>query len=286
MLLMQALIVPVVLGRDQMAEPQSFDVKGFGSQYPNQQPVVPLPPSNNLFQMLSGPPTQNISNPNQPTLNASVTASPPPVDYSAKAMQTNVETEPQYFERGVARYMLQDYTGALADFNEVIIRNPKNGEAYLYRGRCKKELKDTKSAIADFEKALKLNPESPNYYLQKGFSKGQSKDFTGALESFDKAIELKPSLPEAYLGRGDSKAQMGNYSAAIADYDAAIGLDKNNADAFLKRAYAKFKLKDFSSSMSDQEKAKDLYQAQQNAAGYQNSIRAINLLREIMTGAK
>lgn len=62
------------------------------------------------------------------------------------------------FKRGNAKYKLQDYNGALDDYNAAIKLDPNYANAYYTRGFAKKWLKDFKGAIEDYNKAIKFNP--------------------------------------------------------------------------------------------------------------------------------
>jgi tetratricopeptide (TPR) repeat protein len=57
----------------------------------------------------------------------------------------------------------QNYAGALADYNQAIVINPKFPEAYGARGYLKyKDLGDRPGGIADTRKAAKLAREQGN----------------------------------------------------------------------------------------------------------------------------
>ena len=64
------------------------------------------------------------------------------------------QTVEDYFNRGNAKVKLQDYYGAIADFNKAIELNPNYSSSYLGRGLAKYYLKDYYGAIADFNKAI------------------------------------------------------------------------------------------------------------------------------------
>jgi tetratricopeptide (TPR) repeat protein len=64
-----------------------------------------------------------------------------------------------YFNRGVAKYILRDFSGAISDFNKVIEINPQYAEAYYARGLFKNVLGDIEESKMDYDKAVELNPE-------------------------------------------------------------------------------------------------------------------------------
>jgi tetratricopeptide (TPR) repeat protein len=81
-----------------------------------------------------------------------------------------------YYNRGVTKYLLTDYQGALSDFNKAIEKDP-NAETYLRRGIVKYILMDYQGATGDFNKAIELNPQLANAFVYRGSVKFIQKDF-------------------------------------------------------------------------------------------------------------
>jgi len=68
------------------------------------------------------------------------------------------------------KYYLEDYQGAIADFNEAIRLKPDDAWAYVWRGDAKYKLGDYQGAIEDYREAAWL------YYQQ-----GRTADYKDAL---------------------------------------------------------------------------------------------------------
>ena len=104
--------------------------------------------------------------------------------------ETNRLSAHEWFERGIAKGQLQNYRGALKDFNKAIELNPDFAQAYNTRGWAKRGLHNYKGALEDFDKAIRLKPNHARAYNNRGATKLDLKDYNGAMEDFNKAIEL------------------------------------------------------------------------------------------------
>jgi tetratricopeptide (TPR) repeat protein len=59
-----------------------------------------------------------------------------------------------FYNRGIVKGRLNDFSGALADYSTALTLNPEYANAYGNRGLMKKELQDLQGALADYNKAL------------------------------------------------------------------------------------------------------------------------------------
>jgi tetratricopeptide (TPR) repeat protein len=62
-----------------------------------------------------------------------------------------------YFLRGVNKYLLSDFDGAISDFNSVIQMNPNYTDAYLFRAKSKKGNRNYLGALRDYNNARNEN---------------------------------------------------------------------------------------------------------------------------------
>jgi len=62
-----------------------------------------------------------------------------------------------YFLRGVNKYLIKDYAGAIDDFDSTLEISPDHTEALLFRARAKKENRDYTGAIRDYNHARTKN---------------------------------------------------------------------------------------------------------------------------------
>lgn len=63
------------------------------------------------------------------------------------------QTAEVYNSRGLSKFDIKDYQGAIADFTKAIELIPNDDSAYYYRGLCKLMLNEKNSACLDFNKA-------------------------------------------------------------------------------------------------------------------------------------
>lgn len=74
-----------------------------------------------------------------------------------KAIETDPKDALAYRDRGIAKYYIDDYKGAIADINKSLELDPKDALAYSSRGYAKSKLGDNEGAIADWDKAIELD---------------------------------------------------------------------------------------------------------------------------------
>lgn len=78
------------------------------------------------------------------------------------------QTAQEYSNKGSEKAKLQDYQGAIADYNKAIEINPKFAEAYSRRGNAKLKLQDHRGAMADYNKAAEVDPKYAKAYYNRG----------------------------------------------------------------------------------------------------------------------
>jgi tetratricopeptide (TPR) repeat protein len=178
-----------------------------------------------------------------------------------RAIAANPRRAEAYVGRGLARYALRDYAGALADDEAAIRIDPYLEDAYIYRGKAYIALGKIDRGIDDFTAATRVRPESgrgwyerglaihrhyvnrpaaalhdldeairreprnPHYYNLRGSMRLNSEDVEGSLADLGRAIELAPKMAVAYGNRGIAHFWAGNRKAAQADFDRALALD-------------------------------------------------------------
>lgn len=102
---------------------------------------------------------------------------------------------------------------------------------YVNRGIIRFRMNDWPGALADYDRAIRLDPAEPEAYLNKGALVLRQQDWRAARDLFDAALERKTRRPEfAYFGRAVTNELAGDFAGALADYLKASELAPNWAD--------------------------------------------------------
>jgi len=128
--------------------------------------------------------------------------------YFTETINRKYKLEYSYLYRGSAKYNLNDFIGAIKDFNEQIVLNPKDSKAHQMRALSKIGLEDYYGGIIDLSKAINnFNKESGKSYLSSLFNERARcylllKKDPKALIDLNKAIELDNENSLSYELRG------------------------------------------------------------------------------------
>ncbi len=156
-----------------------------------------------------------------------------------------------YSNRGIAKYIAQDYDGALKDFNHALTIDDNFTLSFYYRGVLEYISGDYTTALVDLDRTIVNDPRFPDAYLQRGKIKDAMNDGQGALADYNQAISLNAYLVDAYLSRGMLKNNLADYQGAMTDLDQTIAYDPNNGTAFYMRGIVKRNLGDQAGSCAD-----------------------------------
>lgn len=160
-----------------------------------------------------------------------------------------------YFYRGIAKFGLSDYIGAIKDFTEVIRLNPFLPDAYHYRGVARNYLNDYNDALNDYDKAAQMDINNPGIFLSRGLTRISIKNYSAAIEDFNKVISLNSSIVDVYIYRAVAKAGLKEYDAAIKDCNMAISMNQFNNQAYIRRGLIQYELEKYNEAISDYNKA-------------------------------
>ncbi|MBC8122754.1 MAG: tetratricopeptide repeat protein [Gemmatimonadaceae bacterium] len=168
----------------------------------------------------------------------------------------------QFYHQAVSRALMEDFLGAIEDFDRVIHLNPNDADAFYNRGFVRYKLGNKQGAIEDYTKAVCINPKKAAAYLNRGSVRLELADEQGAIEDYTQTILLNSTCLEAYYHRGRARSCLGDYHGAIEDFNRTLNFNPTFADACNQRGDARLNLKDEQRAVQDYQKAEKLYREQ------------------------
>lgn len=114
---------------------------------------------------------------------------------------------------------------AVADYGEVLRRDPTNAKAFLHRGAAFARRSDWDRAVADFTEAVRLDPKEALGYYNRALAYSQQGLSDQALADFRETLRLDPKNVLAYFDRGMLYSRGGAHGSAVADFDQALRLE-------------------------------------------------------------
>lgn len=97
--------------------------------------------------------------------------------------------------RGMARYGLKDFSGAIEDFSAAIERAPREVRAYYYRGVVYRTLEDYHAALRDFSQSLAADPYHLDALVARARVHRLLGDEVAAREDVELAQSIEPDHP-------------------------------------------------------------------------------------------
>lgn len=160
-----------------------------------------------------------------------------------------------HFEQGVAKLRNGEYEEAIANFEQAIELHPEHDEAWGQRGIAKFQIKDYPGALEDLTHVIRKNlPDHGKYLYYLARVKAELEDYEGAIEDYTKVIDLNQRI-EAYHFRGFALFQVGAYEESIEDMDRVVTEDANSPTAYFLMGIAYNKLRRFEEAIENITKA-------------------------------
>ena len=158
------------------------------------------------------------------------------IQYFNMVIQAKPEQAKPYFYRAVAKFNLEDYSGAEADATLAIERNPFLNDVWEIRGVARQNLGKFEDAISDYDKALETLPGNKQILFNKALAQDALKDYEASENTFKELMKHNPNYDRAYRGRAKLRMSQGDTLAAIADLDTALMLNKYSHEMYAMRA--------------------------------------------------
>ena len=143
--------------------------------------------------------------------------------------------EPWFF-RGVAKYYLDDFTGAEADCTEAIQRNPYVTNIYELRGLTRIRQKKYDEAIDDYTRALKYDPENRTLWHNRVLCRIQNKEYSEALAELDTMQSRWSHYAQSWSMRADVYMQMNDTVQAVEALQRSLDIDPYDGQTWAARS--------------------------------------------------
>jgi tetratricopeptide (TPR) repeat protein len=108
---------------------------------------------------------------------------------------------------------------------------PDDALTFHYRGIARGILGDDRGALADFDLSLDLRSDTANTFYNRALTKRKLGDHTGALADYNRSLELQPDAPHTMYNLACLFALQADADTALDWLAKAIALDKSNHDA-------------------------------------------------------
>ncbi len=161
-----------------------------------------------------------------------------------------------YNNRALIKQNIGDVNGALEDFNEALVLNPKDITVYNNRGVLKKEQKDYIGSMSDYNRAQEIDPNKATTYNNRADLYITLGKLNEALDDINRCITLDASNPVFFITKGEIYKAMGKYSEAISEYSNALSIKSDIKEAYKYRAEC---YRELAKNTEDEEKEKEYH---------------------------
>lgn len=182
---------------------------------------------------------------------------------SIQYFNTVIATKPYlhepYFFRALAKFNLDDYSGAEKDLTTSIERNPYIPRNYQLRGLCRANMEMYDEAEVDFRSALKYDPYNIDIWHNLAVTDIKRKNWVGAAAAADTMRIIAPRNITGYLLRAQVAVEQHDTVMAQRIIDEALQHDKYSADLYSMRAMLYAGAERYSEAEADLSYAIELY---------------------------
>ena len=141
-----------------------------------------------------------------------------------------------YFFRGLAKFYLDDFTGAEADCSEAIQRNPFVVDCYQLRGLARVNQGKYAEAIDDYRNALHHAPENEGLWHNLALCYANLKEYDASIGVLDTIVRIMPGYAPALNMRAQVHIQQEDTVAALADLESSLKINKYDSEVYSTRA--------------------------------------------------
>jgi tetratricopeptide (TPR) repeat protein len=160
-----------------------------------------------------------------------------------------------YERRGNTRLKIEDFQGAIDDFNQLIRLHPNSWVGYRRRGDTRLKTGDFQGAIDDASAAIRIDSQNFGGYWSRSLGYLLLKDYNQALADANTALQLYPKSAAAFAVQGTAHAGLNNYQEAQKSFDRALQISQTDGDVYYWRGLLQLKQGKNQQAIADYEQA-------------------------------
>lgn len=171
------------------------------------------------------------------------------LDVARQQFERAQEIDPSYGHAhaglGWNLYYLEDYAGAVAEFDKALALNPQDTDAHLGKSYALLAFSppDYDSAIATLEQAITITPYRPDLFARLGWthmsqgfsmqfgSDEQKRTYQRAEDRFREALDRNDRFVDAMTGLGWAQSALGQYDEALDTLQRSLAIKDDQANA-------------------------------------------------------
>lgn len=158
------------------------------------------------------------------------------IQYFNRVISARPYLHEPYFYRGLAKYNLDDFSGADDDISLSIERNPYVSRSYQLRGLCRANLERYEEAESDFRMAIKYDPQNPALWQNLAVTAMRRDNWSNAAGIIDTMLTFAPRNVDAYMLRSQVALKQNDTIKAYLMIDEALKNDKYSPEVYSARA--------------------------------------------------
>ncbi len=147
------------------------------------------------------------------------------------------DAAPYLYERARIKSDMEDYRGAVTDYNDFYdaMLGQTSAEFHLIRSQAELNCRMYQQAINDINKAVELDPNNVTYWVEKGGIHIRVNQAAEAIQALTRAIKMDPENAPAYRMLGYAQIQNKEKDKGLANLQKAKDLGDEVADGLLQK---------------------------------------------------
>lgn len=147
------------------------------------------------------------------------------------------DAAPYLYERARIKSDMEDYRGAVTDYNDFYdaMLGQTSAEFHLIRSQAELNCRMYQQAINDINKAVELDPNNVTYWVEKGGIHIRVNQAAEAIQALTRAIKMDPENAPAYRMLGYAQIQNKEKDKGLANLQKAKDLGDEVADELLQK---------------------------------------------------